>query len=180
MEERFYKPVPKELNNVFRQVEKLYRRPPTGRAAKRSKNIKQTDFTNVIDFSNFQENSPENIENIIDISDRLIPMLDDHKIENVPNVIKAYALANIPGFYFIPNPFKDQEQVYWIRRCVRDYTIGNPTNISNLKMIEYRKQKCVDIFLPTYTDDKEDNEYEKVTFPIKVFFLNLLKLFHVH
>jgi hypothetical protein len=45
----------------------------------------------------------------------------------------VYTLKSVPGFYVIPNPFTPDQQKHWIKRCLKDFPIGNPTNISNLK-----------------------------------------------
>lgn len=150
---RYYRPVPKDLNNCFRDTEKFYRKPPTGRAAKQL-NSKPTDFTNVIDLCDLKNNTPENRELIIDMKD----MIKDKTVNdlNVPQITQFYAIKSIPGFLFIPNPFTPEQQIYWTNRCVKKYTIGNPTNITNLKMVKWRENKK-----DQYTEE-EESEYEKV------------------
>jgi len=52
-------------------------------------------------------------------------------------------------FFFIPNPFTPAQQKYWIERCIKHYTVGNPTNISNLNhgelWSEWKKEKMTEI-----------------------------------
>jgi len=47
-----------------------------------------------------------------------------------------YELEKVPGLYFIPNPFTPEQQKFWIKKCIKEYTVGNPTNISNLNKTE--------------------------------------------
>jgi len=152
--QRFYKPVPQELDNVFRNVEKYYKRPPAGAAGKRIK--KTQDFSQVLDFADISNNSPENLSQIIDISQQLLPT--QFQGENLPVATKAYTIRQVPGLIFIPNPFTPAQQCYWVKRCVKDFTVNNPTNLSNLKMIQYRKIRT-DNNQPIY--DAEDDAYEK-------------------
>jgi len=112
--------------NVFREIEKYYKLQP------RVKAKDSTDFSNVIDFSNLENNSEENKKLIIPVDmNKLRAELGDI-IEPNLHFEKVYALSNLEGFYFIPNPFTNEEQYYWVRKCLHDFPIGNPTNISNL------------------------------------------------
>lgn len=153
MEERFYRPVPKDLNNCFRDWEKFYRKPPTGQAAKKLKS-KPTDFTNVIDFSDLDNNTSENRNRIIDLSDTIrSSQVEDDRI---PVITKFYGLEGVPGFLFIPNPFTPDQQQFWTKKCVREYTVNNPTNVVNIQMINWRKEH------ENYTEE-EEREYERVS-----------------
>uniref|UniRef100_A0A6B2LCC8 Fe2OG dioxygenase domain-containing protein n=1 Tax=Arcella intermedia TaxID=1963864 RepID=A0A6B2LCC8_9EUKA len=47
--------------------------------------------------------------------------------------------------YFIPNPFTMEQQKYWIKKCIQEYTLGNPTNISNLNKTPLWKEWKIDL-----------------------------------
>lgn len=105
-------------------------------------------FTRVIDFSNLERNTPENLKLINSVS---IPCsLPSQGYEYLPKIEKAYTLTNHPGLFinsfgkskglvFIPNPFTPEQQRYWIARSVLGFTVNNPTNISVLQNSEYWK-----------------------------------------
>jgi len=125
-------------NSVFRETEKLYRIPPEPSKRERKKPgiKKETDFSNVIDFENIANNTPENRELIVPVE---LKVGVNSPFANVEN-LRAYTLSNIPGLYFIPNPFSPQQQKYWIKRCLKDFTVGNQTNVSNLSRLSYAEQ----------------------------------------
>eukprot|EP01137_Pigoraptor_chileana_P000241 Opistho-2@36096 len=39
-----------------------------------------------------------------------------------PRFWRAFGLQDAPGLVFIANPFSEEEQRQWVRRCLRDYT----------------------------------------------------------
>jgi len=83
-----------------------------------------TDYSQVIDFSGIENGLvPDNV--------RVVECSNNNSRFFAP-VRKIYELTNVPGLYFIPNPFTGDQQKLWINKCIKEYTIGNPTNISNL------------------------------------------------
>lgn len=128
----------KEINR-FREAEKYYAgKLPSQRINprdKRKRDIDPVDYTNVIDFTNIESNTEENKKLIV-------PVDINHKPSKYFEPIKnAYALKNVEGLIFVPNPFTVEQQKFWVKQCITKYTVGNPTNISNLHGPEYIWQK---------------------------------------
>lgn len=100
----------------YKAVEQIYKRGPI-----------PTDYSGAIDFLHLENNSTSNQSLIQKIK---LPVPCESLCHNAFD--EMYTLTNLPGFYFIPNPFTDNQQKYWITKCIKEYPIGNPTNISNL------------------------------------------------
>lgn len=127
-----------EGGGLYRKVERQY----AGRAAPHNgkgkpRVIEEPDLTEVVDFSNLEANSEANRELIVDVTEETrargisSPYFDAGA--------KMYTIKSVEGLYFIPNPFSAQQQRYWVRRCVREYSLNQPTNLSNLEAIETGK-----------------------------------------
>ena len=162
-EDRYYRPVPDTLNNIFRNWEKFYRKPPSGTAVKKI-GLKVTDFSDVVDFTNLDNNTGENRTRIIDMSEDIFPV--ECMNDMVPEIKKFYGIEGVPGLLVIPNPFTAEQQIYWTDRLVRKYTLHNPTNVVNVKMINWRKEK-ENQFTP-----EEEEEIEKVIIGWIIFVLD--------
>jgi len=87
------------VHNVFRQVEKFYRTPVV---TKRKQDQKYTDYTNIIDFTNLDHNSPENRGLIQEVT------IQPKSSNYFQPFTKAYTVASVPGTcnenYFILMP----------------------------------------------------------------------------
>lgn len=93
--------------SAFRLAERKYRfykKPKT-----------KYDFTDVIDFSNISGNSIENQEKIIFISQS--------------NGMNIYSIKGVDGFYFITNALNIEEQVFWMKKSIKEY--ADYPNFSN-------------------------------------------------
>eukprot|EP01125_Pyxidicula_operculata_P018766 TRINITY_DN6704_c0_g1_i1.p1 TRINITY_DN6704_c0_g1~~TRINITY_DN6704_c0_g1_i1.p1 ORF type:complete len:309 (-),score=37.47 TRINITY_DN6704_c0_g1_i1:11-937(-) len=116
--------------NKFRDVEKKYR-VAMEKGRKNRVKEKTTDFTGVIDFTYLDHNSEEN-KKLINVHD-----VKEVNSKYFGNIKKIYSVSRVPGLYFIPNPFTAEQQRFWIHKCLKCYTIGNPTNLSNLNKTPY-------------------------------------------
>jgi alkylated DNA repair protein alkB family protein 1 len=121
---------------AFRAAEKRYagKSDGTTKGMKRKRNgHSNPDLSNVIDFSNLEANTEANRALIEEV---VLDPQDSSKSAFFGREIKLYKLKSIEGLFFLPNPFTPEQQRYWVRRCVKDFCIGNPTNLSNLEAIE--------------------------------------------
>jgi alkylated DNA repair protein alkB family protein 1 len=71
--------------------------------------------TDVFDFENLANNSPQNRDRIVQVEDQ--PW-------------KIFTVKGKEGFFFIVNPFSTEEQLNWVNECLTSYP--NPPHISNL------------------------------------------------
>jgi len=103
------------LHDSFKPVFKYYKQ----KAVKPS-------FENVVDFNNVST-----LKNTSLTSSTLL--VDDIDVTLGLNAIdrwKIYHCNNVPGLYFIPNPFTEKGRSVWIDRCLRDYcSIPHKTNL---------------------------------------------------
>lgn len=93
------------------------------------------DMTNVLDFGCLEANTAENRALIEEVE------LDEGEKRKFRGYFrenpKMYRVKSVDGLYFIPNPFTEGQQRYWVRRCVKDFPLSpNPTNVSNLEAID--------------------------------------------
>jgi len=120
---------------AFRLAEKRYAgRGEPGMSKRKRRCVDDTDLSHVVDFTHLERNTPENLAQIVEVPLQL-------KDGAVPSSFgaaspKLYAFKSMEGLYFMPNPFTEAQQRYWIKRCVKDYSVGNPTNLSNLQAIQ--------------------------------------------
>src|SRR5690242_7670870 len=80
----------------------------------------EPNYSDVIDFCNIENNSPENLQQIQLES-------DNNQESTLP---KIYSLRNKPGFYFIPQALSIEDQAHWVHQCVSKYPA--PPNHTNL------------------------------------------------
>ncbi|KAJ1962622.1 hypothetical protein IWQ62_003467, partial [Dispira parvispora] len=114
----------------FRQVERQYR-----------VRIPPPDLSQVLDFSNLENNSIEYQQRIVPITlntDWFTAVQDapdlfgvHAKCADIPRT--GYMVKDFPGFIFIPNPFTPQAQRQWVKRCLREYAM--PPAKSNLEAL---------------------------------------------
>jgi len=113
----------------FRLVERFYRlKGNTTKNPRKKLKTVGTDFSNVLDLTNIENNTPENKALIS------VQKLDKPCTSKFFSPIQAVTtISSLPGLLFIPCPFSTDQQKYWINKCTKEYTVGNPTNVSNLK-----------------------------------------------
>lgn len=158
--QRFARPVPGSVRNVFRDTEKRFRkwgaRGRNSNKKKRRKNEKKEDeeegadldvASSVLDFASDPLLYPaiyrDQVRQIdLSGSRAFWDSLPDAQKHLVPLVGRAFVLESRPGMIFIPNPFSEGQQRSWSHSIVRDCPIDNPSNISNLKAV--RKVMMVD------------------------------------
>eukprot|EP01126_Amoeba_proteus_P019300 TRINITY_DN19937_c0_g1_i1.p1 TRINITY_DN19937_c0_g1~~TRINITY_DN19937_c0_g1_i1.p1 ORF type:complete len:348 (-),score=62.54 TRINITY_DN19937_c0_g1_i1:142-1185(-) len=161
VEETHLTPKGEDLYRVEERKYKLTRVPnPTKKRGNKFLD-KETDFSQVIDFSDFPgKNLPQNLQNIEVVE---IPQ-GKTQSEYFDNVKFVYHVKTVSGrcgykytvvvvvkskgnpkrkknpgnyqnlgLYFIPNPFTEHQQKFWIHKCMKEYTLGNPNNITNLQ-----------------------------------------------
>lgn len=133
---------------AFRAAEKRY----AGRGApgKRKPHRPTVDLSNVLDFSNLDANTAENRAQIVEVQVKDEGRPPSAYFSAKP---KMYAVKSVEGLYFIPNPFTADQQRYWVRRCVKDFTIGNPTNVSNLEAIDRGTQTLFTEWTPAIMEN---------------------------
>lgn len=84
----------------------------------------------VIDFESFSSENNNNNELYKNVK-RLNHL--ENQQHSLFTIKKVYTLTNIPGLIIAPGVFSPQQQTFWVKRCILDYTIGNPSNLSVLK-----------------------------------------------
>eukprot|EP01130_Rhizamoeba_saxonica_P011989 TRINITY_DN5012_c0_g1_i2.p1 TRINITY_DN5012_c0_g1~~TRINITY_DN5012_c0_g1_i2.p1 ORF type:complete len:304 (-),score=59.96 TRINITY_DN5012_c0_g1_i2:94-1005(-) len=115
--------------NVFRQTEKSFRKPGPVKGRNRRKQPPVEDFSSVIDFTNLENNSPENLDLI-----KQVPSTSfQSQYFGTFDTVYTIDLPHLQGLYFVPNPFSEDEQKYWVKRCLLDFPVGNHNNITNLE-----------------------------------------------
>eukprot|EP01127_Copromyxa_protea_P013687 TRINITY_DN3697_c0_g1_i1.p1 TRINITY_DN3697_c0_g1~~TRINITY_DN3697_c0_g1_i1.p1 ORF type:complete len:203 (-),score=31.78 TRINITY_DN3697_c0_g1_i1:31-564(-) len=87
-----------------------------------------TDYSNVLDFTNLEGNLEANKEII-----QKVTLEKPFESKHFNNVTHYYSISTLPGLFFIPNPFTNNQQKHWIQTCIKEYPIGNPNNITNLE-----------------------------------------------
>jgi alkylated DNA repair protein alkB homolog 1 len=111
---------PQSSISAFRQIEKLYKRqfpPPT--------------YASVMYFHDLSLNTPENARRIHDVTGEFIGRWE--ALGRQMGQLKAFRISDRPGFLLIVNAFTIDEQKYWIRKCLDEYTKwDHPTNLSNM------------------------------------------------
>jgi alkylated DNA repair protein alkB family protein 1 len=124
-----------EGGGAYRAAEKRYAgRVDVNSGQRRRKGPVEVDLTHVVDFTYQDRNTEANREQIEEVSrDQLC---EGFSSEYFDAGAKMYRYKGVEGLYFIPNPFTEAQQRYWIKRCVKDFSVGNPTNVSNLQAIE--------------------------------------------
>lgn len=86
-----------------------------------------SEYPALVDFSHLERLAP-------DLRSR-VRLVEPKRVINSKyfgDIKEIYTFDDHKGFYVIPNPFTPEQQRYWVRRCVRELTVGNPTNVSNL------------------------------------------------
>lgn len=103
---------------IFRQEEKKYKRP----MGKRKNPNFVPDLENIIDLQNQ--------------TSKLIPLNN-----------KVYTFPTIPGLFFLPNYLSKDEQMYWVRETLNEYTKSPPysNNIVSLDPTQTTNQYSKDI-----------------------------------
>lgn len=120
---------------AYRIAEKRYAGRGEPASKKRKRNIEEpVDLTHVVDFTYLEKNTEENRARIVDVTEEASKKGVSSKYFDAG--AKIYTVKGVEGLYFIPNPFTKTQERYWIRRCVQNFTIGQPTNLSNLEAIE--------------------------------------------
>ena len=80
-------------------------------------------FKDVVDF----KNPP--LENVSSVACQVATDLQHLGLKKTEEW-HIYHYNDIPGLYFIPNPFTNDGSIMWVNRCLQDYC--NPPNKSNL------------------------------------------------
>lgn len=132
---------------MFREHEKLYRAPsqagPNSTRQQRKaaqKAMENQDFSTVIDFMNLDACSAENLALIEEIqptaheSRWFAPIKKAYAVKSVPgtNILTFYFapearadVSLVAGLVFIPKPFSDAQEKYWVHRCMKGFTVGS-------------------------------------------------------
>lgn len=124
-----------EGGGAFRKAEKRYAgRVDVSAGQRRRKAPVEVDLTNVVDFTYLDRNTEANLSQIEEVEVKALESGFSSPYFNAG--AKMYRFLGVEGLYFIPNPFTESQQRYWIKRCVKEFSVGNPTNLSNLQAIE--------------------------------------------
>jgi hypothetical protein len=92
----------------YKQIEQIYK-----------KGSSSTNYSESIDFSDITKNTSSNQALISKVK---LKQPCESPYHN--SFDEIYTLENLPGFYFIPNPYTDEQQKYWITKCIKEFPIG--------------------------------------------------------
>jgi len=137
-----------EVGNVFRKTEKRFKGVGQHQMRRKKKDSAPAlPWGEVLDFHILESNSAPNRA--------LIKEAQRQDVEcspSLPRVTRMYTLHDTPGFFFIPNPFTDEEQLRWADRCVREY-VESPPGVTNLAA-HYPASALTHLFCRGFSDAK--------------------------
>ncbi|KAL9654038.1 hypothetical protein ABK040_011582 [Willaertia magna] len=169
-----------DTDSPYRRVEKLYRKHHITNKFGKKVEAPFPDTSNVIDFHNTQNNTPENNEILQLVSPFPNTEKDMKYFEEALNQYNSqfehddelkqrmcytkeelmnksiYTLKGYPGFYLIKDLMTSEKQIYWIKQSLEKYP--NPPNITNHS---YKDSEIKDIFVRSNEGDEEAKDLLK-------------------